>query len=191
MLYEWLIDFSLPILSLWIWEASQIYNSQVSRKKSSCQRLRSDSKGFSASLKFPNVIGKWYPDAPCREHLPTFPLECGHFSPNMEHLGYITTAGFWKKNPVHLLSNHWKTLRYSSSILQGLYQGTPWVHQPGPRMLACSSPQGWHHMFRLGNPNLNLDLSRASIPRKNGGQIQGTTSYVLYPHFGFYWNPSS
>ena len=24
-----------------------------------------------------------YPNAPCREYLPTFPLECGHFSPNV------------------------------------------------------------------------------------------------------------
>ena len=36
----------------------------------------------------------WYPNAPCREYLPTFPLECSHFSPNVgkssihsEHLG--------------------------------------------------------------------------------------------------------
>ncbi len=110
MLYEWVIDFSLTThLELWIWDEAQIYHSQISRNKPSYQRLPSDSNGFSASLKFPNVIGKWYPNAPCREHLPTFPLECGHFSPNMEHLGYITTAGFWKKHPVHLLLKSSKT----------------------------------------------------------------------------------
>ncbi len=26
---------------------------------------------------------KLFPDAPCREYLPTFPLECGHVSPNL------------------------------------------------------------------------------------------------------------
>ena len=24
-----------------------------------------------------------FPNAPCMEYLPTFPLECGHFSPNV------------------------------------------------------------------------------------------------------------
>ena len=28
-------------------------------------------------------VGKVIPKDPCREYLPTFPLECGHFSPNV------------------------------------------------------------------------------------------------------------
>ena len=51
---------------------------------------------------------KMYPNAPCREYLPTFPLECSHFSPNvgkyshpMEHHGAWSIVPIIKRAHCH------------------------------------------------------------------------------------------
>ena len=46
------------------------------------------------------VFQKWsfnylcFPNAPCREYLPTFPLECSHFSPNVGKYSIQGASGF-------------------------------------------------------------------------------------------------
>ena len=101
----------------------------------------SHSKGFSASLKLPNAIGKWYPDAPCRDFWPTFLLECGQFSPfsciktpYMEHLGYVKTAGFWKELPC---SPPCQIIVNFTRVVSGHTISHHWVHPP-PRILVTT-----------------------------------------------------
>ena len=57
------------------------------------------SKPFSTE---PELFSKWnkiwanyYPNAPCMEYLPTFPLECGHFSPNVGKYSLHGASGLY------------------------------------------------------------------------------------------------
>ncbi len=43
--------------------------------------------------------GVQIPNAPCREYLPTFPLECGHFSPNVGKYSLHGASGDYGKFP--------------------------------------------------------------------------------------------
>ena len=47
----------------------------------------------------------WFPDAPCREYWPTFPLECGHFSLDVSKYFIHGASGVWL---VVWLRNPWE-----------------------------------------------------------------------------------